>query len=273
VSDAGAPRADRRRVDRLAVVVFCALACAFSWPFFWWRDLHPEAWAAWRAPGFVKTASYMWGPGLAAVVCLLVFRRSHVRRVSLFGTSPWRGLAFYLVPLLALAAVGTGGPDGHLMPLVLVPLGFATILGEELGWRGFLQDALAPLSPARRYVLIGVLWELWHFTNRTHGVAPLAAITRVVVMGCVTVALSWIIGEAVERSRSLLVAMTLHGWVDVLFELPGAGTTAVLLAALPFWYVLLRTWGAAPFRPWPLAPVAGTTRPAAPERSAGGEPD
>jgi len=33
---------------------------------------------------------------------------------------------------------------------------FVSILGEELGWRGFLQDALRPLSPVKRFVLIGV---------------------------------------------------------------------------------------------------------------------
>jgi hypothetical protein len=44
---------------------------------------------------------------------------------------------------------------------------FVSILGEELRWRGFLQDALRPLPPVKRFVLIGVMWEFWHFTTRT----------------------------------------------------------------------------------------------------------
>ena len=54
------------------------------------------------------------------------------------------------------------------MTAALSVIGFFNILGEELGWRGFLQDALRPLARLPRYVLLGAIWEFWHFTNRTH---------------------------------------------------------------------------------------------------------
>jgi membrane protease YdiL (CAAX protease family) len=34
--------------------------------------------------------------------------------------------------------------------------------GEEYGWRGVLQDELAPLGEFKANVLIGLLWGLWH---------------------------------------------------------------------------------------------------------------
>lgn len=34
--------------------------------------------------------------------------------------------------------------------------------GEELGWRGFLHRALAPLGFWRRAALVGVVWGVWH---------------------------------------------------------------------------------------------------------------
>ncbi len=34
--------------------------------------------------------------------------------------------------------------------------------GEEYGWRGVLQDELAPLGEARANVVIGLLWGFWH---------------------------------------------------------------------------------------------------------------
>jgi hypothetical protein len=57
-----------------------------------------------------------------------------------------------------------------------------------------------------------------------------------------TVALSAVIGEATDRSRAVLVAATLHAWTDLSFEIPGAGTWAVLACAVPFWAWLLWTW-------------------------------
>jgi membrane protease YdiL (CAAX protease family) len=41
--------------------------------------------------------------------------------------------------------------------------------GEEYGWRGVLQDELAPLGPVRANILIGLLWGFWH--------APLIVLT------------------------------------------------------------------------------------------------
>ena len=56
------------RVDWKAVGLYYVLACAISWPSFWWRDMHTASWVAWRVPGFLRMAPIMWGPGIAALV-------------------------------------------------------------------------------------------------------------------------------------------------------------------------------------------------------------
>ena len=57
------------------------------------------------------------------------------------------------------------------------------------------------------------------------------------------VVISWIIGEATDRSRSLVVAVTLHAWVNLLFELGRYPITYVVsLLAVAFWIYLLLTW-------------------------------
>jgi len=117
---------------------------------------------------------------------------------------------------------------------------FVSILGEELGWRGFLQDALRPLSPVRRFVLIGALWEFWHFTTRTtHGSALRIAVTLLISYAAV-ILLTFIIGYAAERSRSVVVAVSLHMYVDVLLN--NLDLYIPLLLALPVWAWLLLTW-------------------------------
>jgi len=35
-------------------------------------------------------------------------------------------------------------------------------LGEELGWRGYLLPKLMPLGKFRAYLILGVVWGLWH---------------------------------------------------------------------------------------------------------------
>lgn len=58
----------KTKVNWVSVVVYYLLACVVSWPFFWWRDMNPESWKAWGIPGILKTYSYMWGPGIAALI-------------------------------------------------------------------------------------------------------------------------------------------------------------------------------------------------------------
>jgi len=235
-----------RRVNWRSVILYYVLACAFSWPFFWWRDMNSESWRHWDVPRPVKTASYMWGPGLAAIVSLATFRRSHPRRVSIFGRSATRSITFFAVPFGLLLL--TGVSSMHRWQLLGVGLvGFAIVLGEELGWRGFLQDALYSLSPVKRYMLIGALWEFWHFTNRTTSGQPLAALSiRLAIFYAVAMVLSLLIGEAVEKSLSISVAVTMHWWINaVLADFAGLRTTVVFLVSIPFWIWMLKRWSAA----------------------------
>jgi membrane protease YdiL (CAAX protease family) len=241
------------RVDWRAVCVFFALACAWSWPLFWFRDMHWDAWLAWRFPMPLKNTLLMWGPGVAALVCFRLFARTHRRTVTLTGGARLRALAFYFVPQLALAIVGLPMPElggtVHAFALAVAVVGLINVLGEELGWRGFLQDALRPLPRAARYVAIGLLWAAWHFTNLWHGREGAELALHLAWYLPLTIALAALIGEATDRGRAVLIAVTLHAWVDAVWEFPGIGTYAVLALSIPFWGWMLWTWPAAPRPP------------------------
>ena len=242
------------RVNWRAVSFYYLVACALSWPFFWWRDIHPERWSSWQFPMvppsspltfILKTAIIMWGPGIAAILSLIIFRTIHQRTITFWGTSLSKSLAFYWVPILFAVAVGVPMPDGSINRLGTVALGLVTlftILGEELGWRGFLQDALRPLSPLRRYVLIGILWEFWHFTNRTTHGSLKQIVLFLAIFYPLGIILSWLIGEATERGKSLLIAVTLHAWFDIVFTFPNTRTYIALGLSILFWIILLMLW-------------------------------
>ncbi len=244
----------QRRVNWKAVGFYYFIACALSWPFFWWRDIHPESWYGWRFPlvplasplTFVlKNAVIMWGPGVAAVLSLIIFGRTHRRTITFWGTSVYKSLAFYWVPILFAFVMGVPMPDGSVNRLSIVALGIVTlftILGEELGWRGFLQDALRPLSRLKRYILIGVLWEFWHFTNRTSHGSIKQIVLFLAIFYPVGIILSWLFGEATDRSRSLLIAVTLHTWFDITLTIPDSRTYIALALSIPFWIFLLARW-------------------------------
>ncbi len=141
-------------------------------------------------------AGLMWSPGLAALLTCKYIRRD-IRSLG-WQWAPIRyELAGYLLPLFYAAIIylfvwitGIGGfyrADfvalitksfglGPLHPWFSIALyfvftatfsvirGCATVLGEEIGWRGFLVPELAKQYTFTATALIaGIIWALWHY--------------------------------------------------------------------------------------------------------------
>jgi membrane protease YdiL (CAAX protease family) len=109
-----------------------------------------------------------------------------------------------------------------LLALLTAPLAGFTInglaaFGEELGWRGLLQQELAPLGFARASVLIGAIWGVWH--------APLILLGHnfpehprqgVFVMIAACIVLGVIISWIALRAQTVIAAAVAHGTLNAL---------------------------------------------------------
>lgn len=64
---------------------------------------------------------------------------------------------------------------GIFMLLFLFPLQFTMFLGEEYGWRDFLQTALQErLGKLNGIILLGFIWGIWHLTLNLFFYSPAA---------------------------------------------------------------------------------------------------
>ena len=106
---------------------------------------------------------------------------------------------------------------GVLYVFVLWP----SFLGEEYGWRVYLQDRLFPLLGGYKGVLVlGIIWGLWHAPVITFGLNyPGQPILGNVVMILLTIVLGIIFSYAVLKTRSVWIAVLLHLITDAI-ELP-----------------------------------------------------
>lgn len=244
------------------VIVFYLIACLWSWPFMLWMTLGHASWAAFPLPSILKTTLMMWGPGVAALVCMALFGKPARPRNTLVGGRRWGSIAFFLAPLFALAAMtaAMSGPKPALALIALFgPIGFINTLGEELGWRGFLQSTLQSLPWFKRYLMIGVLWEIWHWPIRLYFLhnVDLPWYQGVLPLSLSTLVFAFILGAAADRSRSLVVPVTLHFWINGVRELPPflslppVYVYGALGVALAYWAWLLWNW-----RPSAGTPVA-----------------
>jgi len=222
----------------LSVVTYYFIACFISWPFFWWRDIESESWALWNVPNFVKTASYMWGPGIAAIICFYLFRKTHIRSVTFFGTSISKSLLFWLVPEIAFSISTMHSAEAF----TFIFTGFFITLGEELGWRGFLQDALRNIKPIKRAIIIGVMWEFWHFTTRMSLGPQISTFVRIGIFIIALSIISYLLIKLTEKTKSLFIPVTVHAWINTLFEFSSTTTFIVFGLSLPFWAFLIWKW-------------------------------
>lgn len=225
------------KFDRRAILVFYILACAWSWPFFRWQEAHTASWDAWGLPSEVKECFIQWGPGLAAIAVYYLFPQMRPRFLSIAGTSWKRSLICFLAPILVLWSVFVvrGDPRWVRVPYDLALAGFSC-LGEELGWRGFLQGALRPLGRIRGSLLLALMWTAWHFNPTWDGL-----ISHLEVLLPVTVVVTFFLVFLTGRTGSLLLAAAVHEWLDI-----GAGYTDyrrwVAVAAVPLWLWMAWKW-------------------------------
>lgn len=187
-----------------------------------------------------------WGPGITALLMLMIFRRDGHRlsvvdrripaaRYALAALIPAGGaLVVYLVNRVALGGIEPADWTGVPWGLVLwFPFG---AVGEELGWRGYLQKRLdRQMTGLTSSMVVGVLWALWHVGMYQNG--ALYMVLFVLVMISYTVVLYALVHDV---GFNLLVAALFHLVInltnlfsfDVISEVTFMAVNAVVWAAI-----------------------------------------
>lgn len=131
---------------------------------------------------------------------------------------------------LQQVAEQTGEPLPFSTPMIMVlqfvaaltfaiPINVPFMLGEEFGWRAYLQPKLMPLGPKTATVLVGILWGVWHAPilamGHNYGLDyPGYPITGILAMCWMCILLSIIWGWACVRAGSVWPAVIGHAVVN-----------------------------------------------------------
>ncbi len=179
------------------------------------------------------------------LIVLVVLRLSAGREAMARVWLAWGRLPYWLIfglgfvlyyalqaALNALFGLGgaklapTGIPPGVSPGIVLILGGIQTVLlapvlfiviyfGEEYGWRGYLQSELFKLGRVRGALLVGLIWGAWHWPIILMGVNyPGHPLLGVLLNTLYTMGIAVVLGYAVLRSGSVLLAAYLHGLID-----------------------------------------------------------
>lgn len=251
---------------RRGIVVF-ALACA---------AISATCWIAATATGADVYSSPVtfWlfaigasGPSLAALVAVLLVRRSPSRRVPLRAPWVWLPLAVILPAAPAIVAAGlldpgafgadaaaviagAGGPFAFLAAYLV-----AGPLAEEFGWRGYVQPRLRlRYGPFATALTIGVAWSIWHLplfllpgtSQYAMGMGSVQALIFFVATIPLSMTLLWLseglgggVWAAIVGHLSVNVSLSLLPQPSVAAALVALGTSAAI-AAIAWWRMRAR---------------------------------
>jgi len=145
-------------------------------------------------------------------------------------------------------------------------------LGEELGWRGYLQLRLFPGRPFTAALATGFIWGVWHYPMVLLGGEPTESIAQTLLLLPVsTMAMSVLLGWMRSRTGSLWPGTVAHAANNVtsygLTSLAFTGTTTGTLPASASVPVLVGesvVWGS-------IVALGSRSRRARPPRHRGGK--
>lgn len=176
-----------------------------------------------------------WGPGIAALLMLLLFRTDRHTLVFFSQDAPAaRYLAAALVPagaalivwlIASLLSIQPSGesPAYASLPLLLLWIPFGA-LGEEIGWRGYLHKTLdSRMRGIVSAVIVGLLWTPIHLSFFGRGLA------MVVLLFLLITAYSIVMFALVrDQGFNILLATIFHLainvgnllFLDIIYETP-----------------------------------------------------
>lgn len=190
----------------------------------------PFAGTNWKVLG----ATALVGITIVPLILLVIHVVGDRMGVTAFGQASVTSERMALSISGMLSQMGTGGssgavadalmqlPGGVVLAAGLVSAVFSAftlnlpfMLGEELGWRGYLYQATSGWKPRRRVPFTGVVWGLWHapliLMGHNYPEHPIAGVGLMVVF-CTL--LAFLFDWSRVRSGSVWSACVLHGTIN-----------------------------------------------------------
>lgn len=199
-----------QKINWKYIVGFYGLAIIFAFPFnsFLTANIHHQL-----TEGTIFYKSIFLPAGIVTLIVGLLalrFDKSIIKEITFLGQHRSKNILISLIPLLVFTISGLQN-DNDINPNLfgfLISITFLTYaLTEEIFWRGYLINAFKPLGRFKNYLLLGVLWWLWHI--------PFGSESGFISFLLLIVGGSFLIGKFVEATKSFLTTAGIHSIMNI----------------------------------------------------------
>ncbi|CAN5648348.1 hypothetical protein BH11BAC1_BH11BAC1_24720 [soil metagenome] len=199
-----------KKINWKYVIGFYGLAITLAFPFnsFLTEDVHHKL-----TEGTILFKSVFLPAGLATLIVGLLalhFDKSVVKEVTFLGQHRVKNIVISFVPLIVFSISGLEN-NNNLNPNLfgfLISLVFLVYaITEEIFWRGYLINAFRPLGRFKNYLLLGILWWVWHI--------PFDLDNGFISFFFLIVGGSFLIGKFAEATKSFLTTAGIHSIMNI----------------------------------------------------------
>ena len=181
------------------------------------------------------------GPLVGFLFIFYIFKTKLKNEFSFFGLNQLYSILSVVVILVGLTIIGVNNDIGINKMFYGFIYGIMLILyslGEEYGWRGYLQQALKPLPFFYRILLIAILWYIWHLNFLVQGISYEMHVIHFLslVLG------SWGLFKISETTYSLLFSAAIHLSFNIFSDVDCGfnGKLLILSFSAIVWIILIR---------------------------------
>lgn len=184
-----------------AVLIFYTIAIALR---YYITEIKPDFFI--NSNLYIRVLLQGIGPLLGGLFVVKFLKRSS--GLKLLGIGFLKTLLAVSIPIVLFSLVGflnTGQPYLNAPKYVGIVIIYA--LFEEYGWRNYLQSELSELNKGIKYLIIALLWFVWHLNFQLT--------LNNFIFFLILLAGSFGIGYVAEKSKSLLFVALFHAFFNI----------------------------------------------------------
>lgn len=179
---------------------------------------------------FLKVVLQGIGPAVGAAVVFLIFKINPALTLKGNYKKVWiPSLLYWLLPVALILGVEYS-LNGTISSFAGVSAILIYGLLEEIGWRGFLQQALKHLPEFVNVLIVATLWFIWHLNFDLTS-------SNLVFFGILVLG-TWGIGKVADRTKSLFAVSAFHS-LNNFFPVLNTPKMIILAVLLSIWIAAL----------------------------------
>ena len=184
-----------------AIVIFYIIAIGLR---YYITEIKPDFYT--NSNLYIKVLLLGIGPLLGGLFVIKFLKRPN--ELKLLGIGFSKTLLAISIPIVLFSLIGildTGKPYMNAPKIVAIILIYA--LFEEYGWRNYLQSELSELNKTIKYLIITILWFIWHLNFEL-------TIDNLIFF-LILFAGSFGIGYVADKSKSIIFVALFHAFFNI----------------------------------------------------------